>query len=351
MTVDGKTKWMAAYLYYNEPWETFLVEAVEPYVRTVMKNEIAEQFFFIRYWERGPHIRLRFKAETQIITEILQPNLIEHFQTYFESKPSNRTEPNYPESFPDQFKWVANNSIQFVDYLPEYDRYSGFKGMEVAEKQFMISSQVVLHYLRSKKATWTYDEALGTAIKLHLSFASALGLRGEDMYNFFKFYFQNWLPSSFRYLDKNVNPEDLDRMAVETVSSFVELFESQKEGLVSFHKTLLDALAEGMAFEEEILNYWIMGHQQLKSELDLYYENGLLKKRPDNLKSFYHKANGLTSRQKTIWQIYADLIHMTNNRLGIHNKDEGYISFIILKSLEQLGGYLPKNLVKTSADF
>ena len=48
MTDVLTSKWLSAYLYYNEPWETFLVEAVEPYVKTVMQTGIAEQYFFIR---------------------------------------------------------------------------------------------------------------------------------------------------------------------------------------------------------------------------------------------------------------------------------------------------------------
>ena len=110
---------LSAHLYYNEPWETFLTEAVAPYVETVLKTGIAESYFFIRYWERGPHIRLRFKGEASVLEEVLKPNLIEHFATYFKEHPASRTEPEYPENYPKEYYWLPNNSIQFESYERE----------------------------------------------------------------------------------------------------------------------------------------------------------------------------------------------------------------------------------------
>ena len=49
------------------------MEAIAPYVKTVLQTRIAQQYFFIRYWDRGPHIRLRFKAEKHVIDQLLQP--------------------------------------------------------------------------------------------------------------------------------------------------------------------------------------------------------------------------------------------------------------------------------------
>ena len=45
MKDDTKT-WLATYLYYAEPWEEFLTDAVKPFVESVLENNLAEQFFF-----------------------------------------------------------------------------------------------------------------------------------------------------------------------------------------------------------------------------------------------------------------------------------------------------------------
>ena len=173
--------WLAAHLYYNEPWEEFLTKGVEPYIRTLMRTGIASQYFFIRYWDRGPHLRLRFKADRTIIDQLLRPNLQEHFEHYFESRPSQRTEPHYPPDFPEQYKWLPNNTLQWLPYEPEYERYGGSIGMAIAERQFQASSDIALNSIRQKGFKWTYDDALGTAVKLHLSFAHTLGLNLEEV--------------------------------------------------------------------------------------------------------------------------------------------------------------------------
>ncbi|MEM6967336.1 MAG: thiopeptide-type bacteriocin biosynthesis protein, partial [Bacteroidota bacterium] len=136
--------WLSVHLYYNEPWEEFLQKALEPYVNTAVQTGIAQQYFFIRYWENGPHIRLRMKGEEEMINTILKPNLEEHFTHYFESKPSRRTEPQYPPNFSETLKWFLNNSISYNEYQPEVGRFGGKLGIQIAEKQFMISSKVVL---------------------------------------------------------------------------------------------------------------------------------------------------------------------------------------------------------------
>ena len=42
----------------------------------------------------------------------------------------------------------------------------------------------------------------------------------------------------------------------------------------------------------------------------------------------------LKPEQEQLWRIYARLIHLTNNRLGILNGDEGYLFYSLSKSLE-----------------
>ena len=61
--MDAQKQWLAAYLYYSGNWEKFLTNSVKPFVEDILDRKLAEQYFFIRYWERGPHIRLRFKGD------------------------------------------------------------------------------------------------------------------------------------------------------------------------------------------------------------------------------------------------------------------------------------------------
>ncbi len=335
MSKKESCQWLSAYLYYNEPWESFLVDAVLPYVKTTLQTGIAHKYFFIRYWERGPHLRLRLCGEPALLQEVLRPNLIEHFGSYFERLPSPRTEPEYPPRLPDEFKWYPNNSIQFIEYQPEWERYGGEAGLELAEETFFQSSQIVLENIAQRVGAWTYDDALGLAIKLHLSMAFGLGMKQEEAQAFFQFYFYNWLPRAFRRSDQRDNRRDRESQERETLQAFAESYDQQKEVLVAYHRELWQALEQGVELEEKILEEWMSYHQQLAENL----LNSLLEKRFQNRPLHYQFNNTaktiVPALEKQRWMQYADFLHLTNNRLGVLNRDEGYLAYLIMKSMEE----------------
>lgn len=336
MTTGPKKSWLAVHLYYNEPWEEFLTKALEPYINSVIRSGVAEQYFFIRYWDRGPHIRLRFKGDTTVFEQIFRPNLLEHFENYFEDKPSKRTDPHYPENFPEELKWLPNNSVHFFNYEPEVERYGGITGVQIAEEHFHASSDAVLSKIKEKGLNWTYDDAMGTAIRLHLSFIFTMGLDLNSAVSFFRMIFYNWLPRSFRVYSKGLSREDYHKLSHETIESFSKAYELQKPGLISFHQNLWEGLLENIELEDDILNSWIQRNLSLRDKLNFANSNNQLVKIPSTYKlSAYHDQN-LNPEQKLHWNLLADYIHMTNNRLGILNRDEGYLGFLMMKSLRAL---------------
>ena len=344
MTNGPTHTWLAAHLYYNEPWEEFLTKSVEPYISSVIQAGVAEQYFFIRYWDRGPHIRLRFKGETTVIEQIFRPNLVEHFENYFEDRPSKRTNPNYPLNFPDEFKWLPNNSVQFANYEPEYKRYGGPVGVKIAEKQFQHSSDITLNYIKQKGFKWSYDDALGAAIKLHLSFVHTMGFDLDAAISFFRMIFYNWLPKSFRFYTKSISKEEYKKLSFETIDSFSKSFEMQKAALVPFHRALWEGISSESEFEEVALNKWILQNKLIKQELAAAFLSQQIDPREDKYQLPVEVKGGLEADQELLWNFYADYIHMTNNRLGILNKDEGYLGFLIMQSLQMI----QKNNAETS---
>lgn len=330
-------KWLAVYLYYNEPWEQFLTEAIMPYVNTVIKTGIAEQYFFIRYWNRGPHIRLRFKGDRIVLDSILRPNIEEHFQNYYESKPSTRKEPNYPPRFPRDYKWFPNNSLQFISYEQEVARYAGKRGMEIAEHQFSASSDVVLECMKQKIDSWDYDLGLGEAIKLHLSFIYAMKLNLEQATSFFKHFFHHWLPRSFSHHHRKLTSYERKRLSQETIDAFNVAFEKQKEQLIPYHTAIWEGLQDAGEFEEPYMNQWLKENKKIKLQLDAALMLQKLRKRPPNLRL---KSEGYLSPEvKLMWGLYADFIHMTNNRLGILNRDEGFLGYLMMQSLSEMSSF------------
>src|SRR5689334_16190255 len=53
--------WMSAHLYYQGPLDLLLRELVVPLVRDLGGRGLLAQHFFLRYWQGGPHLRLRLR--------------------------------------------------------------------------------------------------------------------------------------------------------------------------------------------------------------------------------------------------------------------------------------------------
>lgn len=326
--------WLSIHLFYNEPWEDFLQKAIEPYVNTAIQTGIAQQYFFVRYWEKGPHIRLRLKGELEMLNSILKPNLEEHFNNYIESKPSRRVEPNYPPNFSEDLKWLPNNTLDYSDYEPEFGRYGGPIGLALSEKQFMISSQTVLEFIKQKGKTWSYDDGMGTAIKMHLTFIHAAGLNIDQAISFFDFYGKNWLPYTFKNIQEEITEEDFESQSTLSIQAFEQSFESQKSSLIPFHSKLWNAMEDGDTFEENILNNWLDKNKVILEELILKEKSGELSSRIP--KYVYQIKPNQFPEKELLWSILVDYIHMTNNRLGIFNRDESYLSFMMMRCLEEI---------------
>jgi thiopeptide-type bacteriocin biosynthesis protein len=323
--------WLAAYLYYTADWEDFLIKSVKPFVETIMRQKLADQYFFIRYWENGPHIRLRFKGNDEILLSKVKPMLEDHFNSWFKKFPSERETPEWTKKLPEKDRWFPNNTIQFIEYEPEVERYGGPVAIEIAERQFQLSSDAILSIISQSEA-WTYERALGAAIQLHLGFSYALGMSLEEMKRFYTFVFTAWLPRAYGY-----NPDagiEINKTKQKVVlDAFEKTFLKQKDMLIPYHQTIWNAFHENVEFEDEWLNIWIFELKKINLELQ-----EIQKKRQMKFHKIFQPNSDLpvNVEKQLFWPIMESYVHMTNNRLGVLNQDEGYLGYLINKSLESL---------------
>lgn len=324
--------WLAAYLYYAEPWEDLLREAVFPFAKQVLKKGLAEEYFYIRYWEQGPHIRLRFYGDKDTLEKELKPQIIAFFNSYFTQKPSERKEPVFDGPIPDGFEWLPNNSIQWIAYEPETDRYGGEKALRIGEQHFQDSSDAILSII-AEQPQWNYDRALGAAIQLHLGFAHAAGMDLHQAQEFYRFIFAGWLPMAYGvYKGQDETDEHREGKAI-ALQAFEENFERQKAILIPYQQQLWEAFEEDAEFEQDWLNDWVQAVKKMSKALKALAAKGQV---------IFPQEPGASSQLHTsledrrLWTIYASYVHMTNNRLGILNRDEGYLGYLIQRSTETI---------------
>ncbi len=323
--------WLAAYLFYAEPWEALLIKGVQPFARYVMEKNLADQFFFIRFWERGPHIRLRFKGEKKCLDLKVKPQLGSHFRSYFKVKPSYRKEPEQMKQLPEDQQWFPNNSVQFIPYEPEIERYGGPTGILVAEKQFEVSSNSVLAIIKESEQ-WDYDRALGAAIQLHLGFAFSMGMDLKETAAFYSRIAALWFSRAYRY-EENISPEELKKRRDTTTKAFEDNFSQQKPVLVPYFKTLWKAFTENVEFEQEWLNQWITDMAAIREQLKDAQTRGELVFPP---RFKLQPLEDIPEPYQQLWAILESYVHMTNNRLGILNRDEAFLGYLIKESLKEV---------------
>ncbi|MBL6449546.1 thiopeptide-type bacteriocin biosynthesis protein [Fulvivirga sp. 29W222] len=326
-------KWLAAFLYYAEPWEEFLIQGVKPLIDQVMGEKLADQYFFIRYWEKGPHIRLRFKGNPNVLEKKVKPLIIDHFNKYFKNVPSERQDPDWLKEASEEYKWYPNNSVQFIEYEPETERYGGEHALQVSERQFQASSDATLAIVEDGLEAWDYNRALGAAIQLHLGFAHGVGMDQQEASKFFSDVFQNWLPRAYYFFEKDISKEELAKRKEETLKAFEKNFKGHKESLIPFFETVWEAFEEGQSFDQEWLNNWLVDMKSIKSDLQALQED---KKLIAPQRYLSKRDEEVPAETQELWAIYDSYIHMINNRMGIMNRDEGYLAYLVRESIKAL---------------
>jgi len=166
------------------------------------------------------------------------------------------------------------NDVEIVEYVPEIERYGGPSLMPVAETQFECSSRTVLQIMSGD--AWSRDIALLRAMRMHRILAEAFAI---DAPRFFR-------KTTKRYLKM---PDGEER----TVEQFDAAFDRWGDEL---QQTIDDDWAAR----------WIADMQEIA-----------------------RRFGGV--RDLNVLQSY---VHMTNNRLGVHYRDEAFIAHMLVRSLE-----------------
>jgi hypothetical protein len=332
MATRATATWLTASLYYNGPWEYFLAKAIKPYVDVVLQTGVAERFFFERGWQGSPYARLYFKGNSDVLHHILKPNLQEHFQQYFEASPhaiSDAQTAIGPSNAP--------NRVSFDGPGPAASRYGGQLELELCEKQFQASSMMALASLKEKYQHWNHNELISTAIKLHLSFAYSVGLSMEEAARFFQFLELDWMANN---LQGSSGAQDAD-----TLHYFRQVFDSQQEDIVSYHAALWEIFKNYHKTEDKQYIDWFHVNSNTAVELGLALDNAVLRTQPGLFPD--EQFNSPTDAR--LWNFFADFVRLTNNRLGIAGKQEGYLYFAMSKSLRCATGTYRKNYNKYKA--
>ena len=268
-------RWLSAYLVREEPLHELLRDAVRPFVARAEAEGLIDRFFFIRYRERGSHVRLRLRATSPALRDSLE----RHFGDYMTAHPSPPRALQFDDPLP-------LDSVQYVAYEREIERYGGPELIEVAERQFEASSRAVLALPGDD---WTYDRALSAAMWMHLTFAIAAPMSRAEAAAFFE-----------AAIGALAHWHHVDRR--DLLAAFDERFDQQ--------------LAAGVA------NLW----ELLQGDIDIDW----LREWREAMRPILAAVRARAAEPLPILFSY---MHMTNNRLGVANRDEAWLAYLLSRSL------------------
>lgn len=148
------TPWSSLHLYVHgdrAAKDEFLLDVLAPAADRLVADGHATGWFFLRYWEGGPHIRFRVRdADPERLAE-----LAEEARRWLAKNPPEISGPD-PERFYAglggldgaealaRYGWHEHGEVVEAEYVPEADRYGGADALPAAEDLFVASTQVAL---------------------------------------------------------------------------------------------------------------------------------------------------------------------------------------------------------------
>jgi hypothetical protein len=331
---ESIASWVSCHLFYaHDKLDFILKKGLEPFVASLKSKGYIKKFFFIRYRKFGPHIRLRLKLSVPNNRESVKQEVEVYFQKFFQEYPSFRPTPKNVAN--GEFFWYPNNSLKFIDYTHEIERYGGKKGVLIAEDHFEYSSEFILYLLKEEQKS--YEQIISSSLLINLAFSFGIGLDKAQAIQFFKLLYNLWIPLSFRMEGGFEVDNDIKRdLSKKNIALFSKSFERDKDKLLFIindwwtkFERHLETLLPGI---QKWINDCSIINKKYKSTI--LSESIKLPKRFKLEISEHFSKEDIEKLDFNFWYIYQSLVHMNNNRVGLRNRDEPYVNYLIYRSLK-----------------
>lgn len=287
MASGDDKEWLFFKLYVNHPnhLDSLVREAVGPAVNKARGAAEVDRWFFLRYFdESGYHLRLRFKSTADGANSIYEA--VNPFLSRAVEEICRRTAPDIKRIVPLEVPVIPGDpgcTLSF--YEPEYDKYGGPRGVELAEEAFQISSELVLNILSYPGLS--SPDLVGLALLLMAGCARQWSDSPTDLEEFWDSYHIYW------------SGED-----------------------VPGAEALQTSFKQGAAKRRELIN------QQCRSLMDNSEWVEIVSSYTAAMGDNFERAKKF-ELEVPIRDLSFNHIHLTNNRLGILPIEESYLAAMV----------------------
>lgn len=308
--------WLARHVYLPHSRHTrYLCEVVQPGLDAA---GLGQHFFFLRYWQGGPHLRLRIlcgpgaadiAAAEQFFDELERDTI--HFSA------AEREEYALGVRAQEELARLEGEIIgepvvigthRRVSYEPEWVKYGGVAGVAIAEEVFRSTSTIAIQMLQDARARNPPSNGppLGEALKVMALSLSGAGLGRDEAVKFLERY-RAWWRHYATSENERAWPELYRRLSAQVVS--------------------LCGGAWGADAASEPLHHAI--------------SYATARARAVNGGRHDTPIQEVVLEGTSFLGCLSNYVHTTNNRLGMAPSGEGLVADLLLRGLQESGPLQP----------
>lgn len=314
MTTHTERQWSAFHIFMHDAnkQDPFLQEWLTVKAKALVAEKAAESWFFLRYWDGGPHLRIRFlnlKNEAEVLTQIQ-----EGVKAYQAEASLSAQEYYAGHSFDgepveiDKLDWHNDGDVVIYPYEPEYARYGGHEAIVVNEELFYASSQIASAIINA--TTGKFEQRLQLSLKFMICSIFSVAPNDEALQMFAMHYAEFW----------RGHAQGVDATTSEQARSQL------KQSIAVFKQETVSGTATGA------IAMWIALLKQSVGRFRKIYLDGNLISPADGA-----KVETEDQFQMTLMSMLGSQIHMLNNRLGVSTAYEFVLASRIRDALMMSG--------------
>jgi thiopeptide-type bacteriocin biosynthesis protein len=334
-------RWISIHVFYASDADPMLVECVAPLVRRLRERVLITRYFYIRYWLEGRHVRLRLLPAPGVPAAAVEAEVEAEVAAFLlrrpapsnpaHAAPADGASEHHRQLFLAEYgrqRWDStygptgtmpvreNNSYHYIAYEPEYLRYGGPAGLDLAEWHFETSSDVVLRLLATATGR-TPTVRLG--LSAHLGLALCLAFLGDvgRAAEFLASYRDFW-ESTYRYggAAMHAHYDKAYRRMADRLQRRIGELRSTIDGVPGVR-------TDRTALELD----WLAHCRQLRARLVELTTSGAIE--------LYHRGSAATVTDPAVVlpAVLRSYVHMTNNRLGMTIGHEAYVAHVLRAAL------------------
>ena len=345
-TTEPAGDWLAFHIFYAANPRPMMVDCIRPLLAELTGDGLIAGYFFINYWLEGPHVRLRLRPATPGHSQQVRDRAEAAIAAFLRARPAlYQVRPGflsdfyntlfdleYPDTDRAAFQGTdgrmnirPNNTCSLEPYEPEYGKYGGPAGIDLAEWHFQASSDLVIDAVSSMNLHLR-TVLLGTSAQLMMVMASCFLTDRDELIDYLERYYEFW-HKAFRGTSF-IGSEEYESVFTEVGSSlgarFAEIRASIGAGRLDQLPTFLRGWAEhSLELKERAVRLARRGELVFRSWDGLRDET-------------------ITDPARALTTLLSPYLHMTNNRLHVTIRDEAYLAYVLGRALRE---HLPEPAV------